>query len=171
MNFSKGSAKIAMSRMVTDLKNKLAISLVLLIIIAVSCIIIIWKLQPLGYAANTHDSTTSKQVSSNTGGTWHNVITFVGVGYMQTDPFHIEGDKFRVKYSATPVNDSDARSFIVVQAKSQLEDNGFLYGHINDILDTVISDILEVNQGSGLYHLLIWDEFCANWQIEVESYH
>jgi hypothetical protein len=157
------------------LKKQLGIFVVLAIIIGASCVVAISKLQPIDRTADTLDITPPSNISSDTEGSWHSVITFTGANYTQTDQFYIEGDKFRVKYTATPLDDIDRqiddKSFIVVQAKNQDQNDDFLYGHVNENLDTIISGILEVDQGNGYYHLLIWDRSFANWQIEVESYH
>ena len=183
-----------------NLKKQLGIFLILAFIISASGTAI-WRLQTTGNIVNALDSTLPERIFSDMDGSWHSVITFTGVNYIETDPFYIEGDKFRVKYTAILVDDvdsqTDAKPFIVVQAKSQLQDDDFIYGqinsdvkslifaqsrnqlqdddfiygHINENLDAIISGILEVGQGNGNYHLLIWDMACAGWQIEVESYH
>ena len=105
---------------------------------------------------------------------WHDVTTFSGSSDKTTNPFTIQGERFRLTWTVTP--DPDAVDFDI---------GGDLYIYVYPEGETVMyvesvmamgnmtttSDTTNIYEGPGSFYLAVTVANVATWEVKVESYH
>ena len=111
------------------------------------------------------ENLTELQKSKN----WYQTAFFNGTDGDTTDTFLINGESWRISWSADAENPSIALFFVFVYPKGEttifIEYDGADFSLVNP------QNGVEYIAGKGEYYIKVLAEYLENWQIRVESYY
>ena len=94
---------------------------------------------------------------------WHEVATFSGTNDKTTDTFNIQGDRFKLTYTANPANEYSIFYLYVYQPGYTSYTESY---DLNSGTDSSIS-----YKGAGTYYLKVLAANLNSWQVKIEDYY